>query len=209
MLERMKTNSSLLLHMQNRLVEHRPTLLSLNKPRAGVLVPLVEGEEPGLLLTVRASHLKSHPGEVAFPGGMWEPEDRDLQQTALRETDEELNIPPERVQVLGPLSTGLSKAGVQVYPYVGVVEHLDGCQASPDEIETWFTVPWSFFANTEPELQPIRRHGIDFHLPHYHFERWHIWGLTAMILLELINLVEDTDWPLPPFSQVTRPGRGG
>ena len=195
--------------MQDRLANHQPTLLSLNKPRAGVLVPMVAEDEPALLLTVRASHLNSHPGDVAFPGGMWETSDADLQQTALRETDEELNIPPDRVNVLGPLSTGLSKTGVQVYPYVGVIERLDGCRASPDEIESWFTVPWSFFATTEPELQPIRRHGIEFHLPHFRYERWHIWGLTAMILLELINLVEETDWPLPPFSQVTRPGRGG
>ncbi|WP_189610095.1 NUDIX hydrolase [Saccharospirillum salsuginis] len=205
----MISDSSLLARMRDRLADHQPTLLSLNKPRAGVLVPMVAGAEPALLLTVRASHLNSHPGDVAFPGGMWETSDADLQQTALRETDEELNIPPDRVSVLGPLSTGLSKTGVQVYPYVGVIEQLDGCRASPDEIESWFTVPWSFFATTEPELQPIRRHGIEFHLPHYHYERWHIWGLTAMILLELINLVEETDWPLPPFSQVTRPGRGG
>lgn len=164
-----------------------------------MLVPLVETDEVGVLLTVRAAHLNAHPGEVAFPGGMWELEDDNLAATALRETQEELNLPPSRIQVLGPLSTGLSKAGVQVFPYVGWVEHLQECRASPDEIADWFVVPWSFFRHTAPQLMPVRRHGVEFQIPHYHYQDRHIWGLTAMVLLELINLVEGTDWPLPVF----------
>jgi len=190
------------------LSDHQPRLLTLDQPRAGVLVPLVAGEtEPLLLLTVRARHLKSHPGDIAFPGGMWEPEDASLQATALRETHEELNLPPDQISILGALSTGLSKTGVQVYPYVGRVLTLDDCRASPDEIAQWFTVPWSFFADTAPQMQPMERHGISFHIPHYEFDGHHIWGLTAMILLELVNLTEGTDWPLPAFTGVTRPGR--
>jgi 8-oxo-dGTP pyrophosphatase MutT (NUDIX family) len=147
--------------LERRLSDHEPRLLSLDQPRAGVLVPLVEtGGEPSLLLTVRAKHLKSHPGDIAFPGGMWEPLDDSMQATALRETHEELNLPPDQINVLGALSTGLSKNGVQVFPFVGLVNSLESCVASPDEIAHWFTVPWSFFAGTEPELQPIERHGI-------------------------------------------------
>lgn len=179
--------------------DHNPRHLSLSTPKAGVLVPLVQLEEPAVLLTVRAAHLNSHPGEVAFPGGMWEVEDSDLAQTALRETHEELNLPPSRIQLIGSLSTGLSKAGVQVFPYVGWVEHLQDCRPSPDEIADWFVVPWSFFADTTPELKPVQRHGVEFQVPHYHYQNRHIWGLTAMILLELINLVEGTAWPLPEF----------
>jgi 8-oxo-dGTP pyrophosphatase MutT (NUDIX family) len=192
--------------LEHRLNDHEPKLLSLDRPRAGVLVPLVDaGGEPALLLTVRAKHLKSHPGDIAFPGGMWEPVDDSMQATALRETHEELNLPPHQINVLGALSTGLSKNGVQVYPFVGLVNSLDSCVASPDEIAHWFTVPWSFFAGTAPELQPIERHGISFQIPHYEFDGHHIWGLTAMILLELVNLTEGTDWPLPAFTGVTRP----
>lgn len=187
--------------------DHSPSQLALSSPRAGVLVPLVETDEVGVLLTVRAAHLNSHPGEVAFPGGMWETEDGDLAQTALRETHEELNLPPSRIRVLGSLSTGLSKAGVQVFPYVGWVDHLEGCQPSPDEIAECFVVPWAFFADTRPELVPVRRHGVEFQIPHFHYQDRHIWGLTAMILLELINLVEGTDWPLPTYTDVLSYGR--
>lgn len=204
----MMTSGSFFTHLERRLVQHQPRLLSLDQPRAGVLVPLVErAGEPTLLLTVRAGHLKSHPGDVAFPGGMWEPLDASLQATALRETQEELSLSPEHIDVLGPLSTGLSKNGVQVFPFVGRVAGLDQCVASPDEIAEWFTVPWAFFCDTAPRLQPIERHGIAFQIPHYEFEGRHIWGLTAMILLELVNLTEGTDWPLPVFTGVTRPGQ--
>lgn len=189
---------------QHRFIEplrsYRPRQLALSTPKAGVLVPLVATDEVGVLLTVRASHLKSHPGEVAFPGGMWEVADQDLAATALRETYEELNLPPSRIELLGALSTGLAKSEVQVFPYVGWVEHLHDCRASPDEIADWFVVPWSFFADTTPELMPVHRHGVDFQIPHYHYQGRHIWGLTAMILLELINLIEGTNWPLPAFA---------
>ncbi|MEX2320047.1 MAG: CoA pyrophosphatase [Saccharospirillum sp.] len=204
----MTSYSSFFSQIERRLTSHEPRLLSLNQPRAGVLVPLVvSAGEPSLLLTVRAQHLNSHPGDIAFPGGMWEPEDVSLQATALRETHEELNLSPDLIEVLGPLSTGLSKSGVQVFPFVGKVASLDQCVASPDEIAEWFTVPWAFFTDTAPRLQPIERHGISFQIPHYDFDGHHIWGLTAMILLELVNLTEGTDWPLPAFTGVTRPGR--
>lgn len=181
---------------------YEPTLLRLRRPEAGVLVPIVLLDEPAILLTVRARHLKSHPGDVAFPGGMRDRADGDLSMTALRETEEELNLPPSSIELLGRLSTGLSKNGIQVNPFVGVVHDLSDCRPSPAEIAEWFTVPWSFFAQQAPEFQPVQRHGIDFQIPHYQFDGKHIWGLTAMILLELVNLVEGTAWPVPAFSEV-------
>lgn len=181
---------------------YQPTLLNLPRPEAGVLVPVVQYEEPAILLTVRAKHLNSHPGDVAFPGGMREKSDIDLAMTALRETEEELNLPSSSIELLGRLSTGLSKNGIQVNPYVGVVHDLSSCQPSPDEIAEWFMVPWSFFAQQAPDFQAVQRHGIAFQIPHYQFGDKHIWGLTAMILLELVNLVEGTTWPMPAFSEV-------
>ncbi|MHA7881353.1 MAG: NUDIX hydrolase [Saccharospirillum sp.] len=180
----------------------QPKLLALPRPEAGVLVPVLPGDEPAILLTVRARHLKSHPGDVAFPGGMREPSDRDLATTALRETEEELNLPRSTIEILGRLSTGLSKNGIQVNPFVGLVTDLSCCRPSPDEIAEWFTVPWAFFAQQEPEFQPVQRHGIRFHIPHYQYGDKHIWGLTAMILLELVNLLEGTTWPVPAFTDV-------
>lgn len=193
-------------HLKHRVSAYEPAVFSLDRPKAAVLVPIVLQPEPAVLLTVRASHLKSHPGQVSFPGGMAEDYDDSLAQTALRETWEEIAIHQDRVDVIGELSTAFSKDGVQVYPIVGTLESSVGSKASPDEIAEIFEVPWSFFASEKPEMQRMQRHGIEFEIPHYHFEGRHIWGLTAMILLELINLLEDTQWPIPDFTLATRPG---
>jgi 8-oxo-dGTP pyrophosphatase MutT (NUDIX family) len=193
-------------HLKNCFADYTPDTFTLDRPKAAVLVPIVLDPEPSVLLTVRASHLNSHPGQVSFPGGMEEVRDKTLFDTALRETREEILIDENRVELVGGLSTTISKDGVLVYPVVGMLENTLGAEASPDEIAEIFHVPWRFFAEEQPELQRMDRHGISFQIPHYHFEGKHIWGLTAMILLELINLVEGTSWPTPQFSLATRPG---
>lgn len=192
--------------LKARLSDYQPKTFELDRPKAAVLVPIVMQPEPAVLLTVRASHLNSHPGQVSFPGGMSEPVDPTLSHTALRETEEEIALAPDRIEIVGELSTALSKDGVLVYPYVGLLETAEGSKASPDEIAEIFSVPWSYFANQAPEMQSIDRHGISFEIPHFHYQGKHIWGLTAMILLELVNLVEGTSWAVPDFSMASRPG---
>jgi len=194
--------------LKRGLADYQPEIFSLDRPQAAVLVPLILLPEPLVLLTVRAAHLNSHPGEVSFPGGMVEAIDRSLTDTALRETFEEIGFEPARFEVMGPLSTTLSKNGVLVHPIVGLAQSAEGGLASPDEIAEIFTVPWSFFATQAPEMQTMDRHGVEFHIPHFHYQGKHIWGLTAMILLELINLLEGTAWPTPDFASATRPGAG-
>ena len=73
---------------------------------AAVLMPITRSDEPELVLTLRASGLSTHGGEVAFPGGRRDPEDPDLVRTALREAEEEIGLPPGLVEVVGPLSHG-------------------------------------------------------------------------------------------------------
>src|SRR5881275_3278763 len=70
---------------------------------AAVLLPLVDGTEPWIVFTKRTDHLSRHPGEISFPGGMRHDEDADLLSTALRETEEELGLSPDLVDVLGML----------------------------------------------------------------------------------------------------------
>jgi len=188
--------------------DYQPDILSLDRPQAAVLVTLIMLPEPLVLLTVRAEHLNTHPGEVSFPGGMVETIDRSLTDTALRETFEEIGFEPARFVVMGQLSSTLSKNGVLVHPIVGLAQSAEGGQANADEIAEIFTVPWSFFATQAPELQTMYRHGMEFHIPHYHYQGKHIWGLTAMILLELINLLEGTAWPTPDLTSAIGPGGG-
>ncbi len=188
--------------MERRFKVYKPRILPQNGRYAAVLVPVLNEPEPSILLTLRASHLKSHPGQVSFPGGMYEPSDLDITQTALRETHEEIALPPDRFNVLGELSTVFSKDGVRVYPVVAVAEHLDGCLANPDEIADIFRVPWNFFKTEVPEFQHIERHNLSYEIPHFYFEGKHIWGLTAMIVLELLNVMEGMSYPLPDYSKI-------
>src|SRR5690606_26662707 len=113
--------------MQDELLQrirgYSPQLLmtSGNFPEAAVLMPITRNDDPELVLTLRASGLSTHGGEVAFPGGRRDPEDRDLIDTALREAHEEVGLPPGLVEVVGPLSTLVSRHGIKVTAYVGLV----------------------------------------------------------------------------------------
>lgn len=88
----------------HRVSNHTPHDLQADQrfPEAAVLVPITRSDEPELVLTLRASGLSTHGGEVAFPGGRRDPEDPDLIFTALREAEEEIGLPPGLVEVIGP-----------------------------------------------------------------------------------------------------------
>ncbi len=79
-------------------------------PEAAVLMPITRSESPELVLTLRAAGLSTHGGEVAFPGGRRDPEDRDLLETALREAEEEVGLAPGMVEVVGAMEMGKSQS---------------------------------------------------------------------------------------------------
>lgn len=176
--------------------EGRPGL-----PEAAVLVPVTRHEEPELLLTLRAAGLSTHGGEVAFPGGRRDPEDDSLVATALREAEEEVGLAPGLVEVLGPLSTLVSKHGIMVTPYVGLVPDYVEYRVNDDEIASVFSVPLAFFREDPREFtHRIDYQGKSWYVPSYRFENYHIWGLTAIMVVELVNLLFDSgiDLHSPP-----------
>lgn len=163
-------------------------------PEAAVLMPITRSDEPEVVLTLRASGLSTHGGEVAFPGGRRDPEDNDLIETALREAEEEIGLPPGLVEVVGPLGTLVSRHGIQVTPYVGVVPDFVDYQANDAEIAAVFSVPLEFFRNDPREVtHRIDYLGQSWYVPSYRYGEYKIWGLTAIMLVELVNLVYDAD----------------
>lgn len=178
--------------LRQRLPGYQRTELPLALPEAAVLMPLVDTPEPRVILTVRSSSMPTHAGEVAFPGGKRDPEDKSLLMTALRETEEEVGLSREYVDVLGQLSPIASRYGMKVTPFVGIVHPDAQLQAEPGEIETIFQVPLTFFLEERPELSsPIDFFGRRFRIPSYYYEDKRIWGLTAFMILDLINHVYD------------------
>ncbi len=169
---------------------------------AAVLIAIFPGDEPEVLLTRRPAHMKSHAGEVAFPGGKREAGDASLVVTALRESHEEVALPADSVEILGALKLARAKSGIKVLPVVGLVRGEHELVGSPDEVESLFRVPLRFFF----EQAPVRDHrinfrGIDLVVPCFRHQGYVIWGLTAYMLVEFMRQGFDhhIDYPWPPI----------
>jgi 8-oxo-dGTP pyrophosphatase MutT (NUDIX family) len=154
---------------------------------ASVLVPIIA--HPGeltLLFTQRTAHLRNHSGQVSFPGGRAEPGDASPEFTALREAEEEIGVPGERVEILARLPEYLTRTGFRVTPVVGLLE--PPLELTPDrrEVEEVFEVPLAFFldpANHERRTRELQGQTVGYYVMQYR-ERV-IWGATAGMLLNL------------------------
>ncbi len=160
---------------------------------AVLLVVAGEGSDRKLLLTKRAEHLNMHRGEVAFPGGKWEPGDSNLLATALRESCEEVNLQESDIDVIGELDVSSTKSGIAVTPYVGIVrgarpEELN-LEPNPEELDTLFWVPLNYFIEDGRERTDIflRENGREEWAPVYYYAGYKIWGFTARVIVEFIN----------------------
>jgi 8-oxo-dGTP pyrophosphatase MutT (NUDIX family) len=185
--------------LKARLLVHSPTMLDADLPEAGILVPVTRHpEQPSIILTRRAQHMNTHQGQVAFPGGKYDETDDSLQHTALRECHEEIGVPPEQVEIIGALSQVVSLHGIRVTPYVGLVDEDVILTPNLDELDSIFKVPVSFFKTAEPKRRDKMTYkGMALSVPSYEFstegETYEIWGLSAIVLVELMNLAFDTD----------------
>jgi len=156
---------------------------------AAVLVPVVDATEAAVVFTKRTDDLPRHPGEISFPGGLRQDDDPDLLVTALRETEEELGLPRDEVDVLGslePLDTFTT--GLTIVPFVGALEADPVFTANPAEIAQVFEVPLSRLMAVE-EPKAWTRDGGTLWGYVYEVDGHTIWGATARILHGLLELV--------------------
>jgi 8-oxo-dGTP pyrophosphatase MutT (NUDIX family) len=155
---------------------------------AAVLLPLVEARAPWIVFTKRTDELPRHPGEISFPGGMRHAEDPDLLATALRETNEELGISPDAVDVLGalsPLQTFTS--GTAIVPFVGRLEADPVFSANPAEIAEVLEFPVARLLEVEKPMA-WHRDGETFWGHVYELDGHTVWGATARILNEFLEI---------------------
>lgn len=156
---------------------------------AGVLVAITDEPNPHLLLTQRSKNLSSHKGEVAFPGGKRDAEDGSIIITALREAEEEVALPPSHVEIVGELDQVVSLFGYLVTPVLGIIQPEQHFVANEDELSAIFTVPLEHF--TKPPIGYFKRGNI--RIPNFEYQGFHIWGLTAMMIAEMMNRCWDCD----------------
>ncbi len=180
--------------IRQRMVSYKPRPLPIPLlPEAAVLMPITREAEPQIILTVRTKDMPTHKGEVAFPGGRHEG-DEDILQTALREAHEEVDLSADQVELLGQLTPLASKHRLKVTPFVGLVSPDVKLTGEPREIDEIFRVPLAFFLEQEPELtKPFKFLGKYFRLPNYYYEDKRIWGLSALMIIDLLNHVFDAD----------------
>lgn len=179
--------------LKERLAGYAPRQLALDYPEAGILVPVTDDpRNPEMVFTLRSANLNTHRGQVAFPGGKRDVTDPSLAATALRETHEEIGLPPDQVRVVAPLSQVMSRYGILVTPYVGVIPGDHPLTANPHEIESIFRVPLEFFLEDNRErTDPLNFLDNTFYVPCYRWERYQIWGLSAVVLVDFLNAVYD------------------
>jgi 8-oxo-dGTP pyrophosphatase MutT (NUDIX family) len=155
---------------------------------AAVLIPITDRAEPGVILTQRPTWLRSHAGQVAFPGGKVDDTDENSIFAALREAEEELNIPPARVEVIGVADTYYSGSGYSIAPVVGIIPPDLELQPNPQEVEEWFEVPLAFLLDPANSIK--KEANWNGQQRSYYDMQWgerRIWGVTAGIIANLVR----------------------
>ncbi len=182
-------------------IKYKLNLLNSEKPsgrpQASVLIAILNYgkfiQSPELIYTQRSSHLSTHSGEVSFPGGKADESDPSLFGTALRESNEEMNLDSKDVTKLGKLNYLISRHKIEVNPFVASIDQPQTLKPN-EEIQEIFTVPLDFLldpANIKRET--IERQGGVWQVPTWTIKDQKIWGLTAMITVNFLNVCFDAN----------------
>lgn len=161
---------------------------------AGVLVPfLFENNTWKILFTQRTNQVKNHKGQVSFPGGASEPQDRSIVDTALREAFEEIGLERDNFQIYGSMQRLESVSGYCVYPIVGRIRKPYSYTLERREVESIFTVPVRFLfdaKNWQEQDYHYKNRQYDKVIVYKDYKQYKIWGVTARIVIDLYQLLK-------------------
>lgn len=176
---------------------------------AAVLIPLIDRDDQVMtLFTQRTSHLAHHAGQISFPGGHSDPVDASPEDTALRETEEEVGVHRRHIRVIGRLDPYITRTGFSVIPVVGLIAPPFEVSPDPNEVEDVFEVPLSFLmdpANHQRHKREVNGTRRDFYAMPYN-DRF-IWGATAGMIKNLYDVLvgggPDPDFRNAPLAERT------
>lgn len=167
--------------------ELAPLFLDAPLRDAAVLIPVIDrGEEASVILTKRTEKLRSHSGQIAFPGGRLDPGDPTPEFAALRETEEEIGLSPDFIEIVGRMPDYVSGSGFRIVPVLSVVKPGFLLTINVDEVDDAFEVPLSFLMNPANHNRESRvwqdRERFFYTMP---FGERYIWGVTAGIIRQV------------------------
>lgn len=163
---------------------------------AAVLLPLLQFEASWHLLFIRRTYIEGdlHSGQVAFPGGRRDPEDRSNEAAALRETQEEIGIHPKDVTILGKLQDFVTISNYVVTPIIGSIPWPYHLIPSREEVDRVFTIPLEWLANPNNREDSFRTiPGFDFPVAVTYFKEYDnevLWGASARFTVLLLKALE-------------------
>jgi 8-oxo-dGTP pyrophosphatase MutT (NUDIX family) len=161
---------------------------------ASVLIPITYIEdELVILLTKRTGFVKNHQNQISFPGGKIETEDLNPLAASLRETEEEIGIRVDEIEILGELEPQNTSTGFYVYPFVGFIYNLDDIEINPLEVEKLIYIPLKWLQdpnNSHNELyqgKSTTQHSVLFYSS---YKGEIVWGITAFLIKEFLFLIK-------------------
>lgn len=162
--------------------------------RAAVLIPLFKtASEYRILFTKRTDTVDAHKGQISFPGGKIEDEDASPLETALREADEEIGLSRKDVTVLGQMDDARTlSSNYIVHPFVGLIPYPYDFKTSVQEVRELIEVPFQVFLSGDSagENTPVVYEGVTYQSLAYYYRGEVIWGATARIMRNLVDLVK-------------------
>ena len=160
---------------------------------AAILFPVIDRRpDPTVVFTVRSASMPSHAGQISFPGGKAQDEDNGAIATALRESREEIGLPPEAVDVIGTSGVHFGGAGFAVTPVIGIIPPDIPFQQCSREVEEIFEVPLPFLMDKANNIIEEREaKGVKYKMFAIPYKDYHIWGLTAGIIHSLSTVMDE------------------
>ena len=179
------------------MIEPKPIFNNTNtknvKLSAVLILLFFENDDWNFFLTKRSQNVNNHKGQISLPGGVHE-ENESLQETAIRETEEEIGIPPEDIQLIGSLSPFyVPVSNFKISPFVGWMEKKPQVKAFDREVEKVFSISINkFILESTQKIKYDKLNGEMVKIPYFDIDNEMVWGATSIILSEFKNIILET-----------------